>query len=287
MSRLSTSLSLVLALVVGLAGQGLDPAKLLNPGTDSWPTYNGDYSGRRYSTLTQINAGNVKALSLAWIYRIAADGGGLKATPLQINGVLYFSTPDHAYAVEALTGRELWQFTWKSKGGIHIGNRGMAALGDTLYFETPDCHLVALDMKDGKERWNREICDLDLFYYGSVAPVVIKNHVITGVSGDDLDVPGYLGAHDPLTGERQWRWWVVPQKMGDPGSDTWPNEEAMRHGGGMTWQPVTYDPELNLVYVTTGNPQPVIAHRNRAGANLFTASIVALNADTGKMVWYF
>jgi alcohol dehydrogenase (cytochrome c) len=278
----------VLLSVVTFAGQGgLDPGKLSSPATDSWPTYNGDYSGRRYSTLTRINAANVKALSLAWIYRIAGGVGGLKATPLQINGVLYFSTPDNAYAVEARTGRELWHFAWTSKGGDHIGNRGMAAWGDTLYFETPDCHLVALDMKDGKERWNREICDLNRYYFGSVAPVIVRNHVITGVSGDDLDVPGYLEARDPVTGEPQWRWWVVPQAKGEAGSDTWPNEEAMKHGGGMTWQPVTYDPELNLVYVTTGNPQPVIAHKNRAGANLFTASIVALNADTGKMVWYF
>jgi len=289
MRLLLASLGAVLLGAVAVAGQeGLDPAKLLNPGTDSWPTYNGDYSGRRYSTLARINAGNVKSLSLAWIYQMTTAGGGvIKATPLQINGVLYFSTPDNAYAVEARTGRELWHFAWQSKGGVHIGNRGMAASGDTLYFETPDCHLVALNMKNGAERWNREICDLDLFYYGSVAPVVIKDHVITGVSGDDLDIPGYLEAHDPVTGERQWRWWAVPQKMGDPGSETWPNEQAMKHGGGMTWQPVTYDPELNLVYVTTGNPQPVIAHKNRAGANLFTASIVALNVDTGKMVWYF
>ena len=117
--------------------------------------------------------------------------------------------------------------------------------------------------------------------------MIVKNHVIAGVSGDDLDIPGYLDAHDPETGELQWRWYVVPQKKGDPGSETWPNEEMARHGGGMTWQPITYDPELNLIYVTTGNPQPVIAHKNRPGDNLFTASIVALNPDTGKMVWYF
>jgi alcohol dehydrogenase (cytochrome c) len=117
--------------------------------------------------------------------------------------------------------------------------------------------------------------------------VAIKNHIIAGVSGDDLDIPGYIEAHDPVTGERQWRWYVVPQKKGDPGSDSWPNEEAAKHGGGMTWQPVTYDPELNLIYVATGNPQPVVAHANRAGDNLFTASIVALDVDTGKMAWYF
>ena len=146
---------------------------------------------------------------------------------------------------------------------------------------------MSLNIKDGSERWRKPICDLDQFYYGSVAPVIVKNHVIAGVSGDDLDMPGYLQAHDPETGELQWRWYAVPQKKGEPGSETWPNEEMTRHGGGMTWQPITYDPELNLIYVTTGNPQPVIAHKNRAGANLFTGSIVALNPDTGKMAWYF
>jgi alcohol dehydrogenase (cytochrome c) len=265
---------------------GLDPAKLLAPPTDSWPTYNGDYSGRRYSTLTQITAANVKALSLAWIY---PTGGttGIKAAPLQINGVLYLSTQDNAYAIDARTGRELWHYVWPSKGGNHLSNRGMGALGETLYFETPDCHLVALNMKDGSKKWDKEICEIERFYYASTAPVIIKNHVLTGVSGDDMDNPGYVDARDPETGEIQWRWYSVPQKMDDPGSDTWPNEEAMKHGGGMTWQPVTYDAALNLVYVTTGNPQPVIAFKNRAGSNLFTGSIVALNADTGKMVWYF
>ena len=278
----------VLALTAATLAQqaGLDPAKLLTPGTDSWPTFNGDYSGRRYSALAHITAANVKSLSLAWLYN-APGGGTIKATPLMINGVLYFSTPDHAYAVEARTGRELWHYTWKSSGGNHLGNRGMGALGDTLYFETPDCHLVALNMHDGTERWNKVICSMEQFYYASVAPVIIKNHVIAGVSGDDMDNPGYLQAHDPVTGEMQWRWYVVPQKMDEPGSDTWPNEEAMKHGGGMTWQPVTYDPALNLLYVTTGNPQPVIAYKNRKGANLFTGSIVALNADSGKMAWYF
>jgi alcohol dehydrogenase (cytochrome c) len=284
---------------IGLAGQGnpgVTPAMLLQPAPDTWPTYNGDYSGRRYSTLARINANNIGALSLAWIYRLntgaaPGQGGGsatrLAATPLLVNGVLYFSTTDNAWAVDALTGRERWHFAWQTKGGIHLGNRGVAILGDTLYFETPDCNLVGLNVKDGVERWHVPICEIDQFYYGSVAPVIVKNHVIAGVSGDDLDIPGYLDARDPATGALQWRWYAVPQKMDEPGSETWPNEEAMKHGGGMTWQPVTYDPELNLIYVTTGNPQPVIAYKNRAGSNLFTASIVALNADTGKMVWYF
>jgi alcohol dehydrogenase (cytochrome c) len=169
---------------------------------------------------------------------------------------------------------------------MHIGNRGAAMYKDYLYFETPDCHLVSLNAKDGSQRWNKSICDLDQMYYGSVAPVAIKNHIIVGVSGDDLDIPGYLESRDPETGELQWHWSAVP-KPGEPGSETWPNAEAMAHGGGMTWIPVTYDPDLNLVYVGTGNPQPVIAGKGRLGDNLFTESIVALDADTGKMKWHF
>jgi alcohol dehydrogenase (cytochrome c) len=278
------------AVVIGHAQTPLDPAKLLNPGTDSWPSYNGDYSGRRFSTLTKINDKNIGALSLAWIYRVNLANNGpseIKGTPVVIDGVMYLTVPDHVWAIDARTGRQLWHHSWTTKGGIHIGNRGVAVLGDALFYETPDCNLVSLNIKDGSERWHKQICDLEQFYYGSVAPLAVKNHIIAGVSGDDLDIPGYVQAHDPVNGEMQWRWYAVPQKQGDPGSDTWPNEEAGKHGGGMTWQPVTYDPELNLVYVTTGNPQPVIAFRNRQGANLFTASIVALNPDTGKMVWYF
>ena len=215
------------------------------------------------------------------------SGGRISATPLQVNGVLYFTMPDHVWAVDARTGREVWHYVWPSNGGEHIGNRGVGIYGNWLYFETPDCNLVSLNLKDGKERWHKTICDLDQYYFGSMAPLVVKNHVITGVSGDDLDRPGYIESHDPETGDLQWRWYTVPQKKGDPGSETWPSEEAMKHGGGMTWLTPTYDPELNLIYVPTGNPQPVIAGQGASGANLFTASIVALNPDTGKMQWYF
>jgi len=268
----------------------VDPAKFNQPPTTSWPTYNGDYSGRRFSPLKKVTDANVQNLSLGWIYRTAPGLGGgvpIKGTPVMIDGVLYLTLPDHVWALDARTGRELWHYAWESKGGIHIANRGVAVAGDSLYFETPDCHLVSLGIKDGKERWNKEICDLDQFYYGSVAPVVVKGHVIAGVSGDDLDIPGYVQSHDPESGDVQWRWYVVPQKTGEPGAESWPNEDAMKHGGGMTWQPITYDPDLNLIYVTTGNPQPVIAHKNRAGSNLYTGSIVALNPDTGKMAWAF
>jgi alcohol dehydrogenase (cytochrome c) len=288
MTALRTLALLPLA-AAALLAQGLNPAKIAEPPTDSWPSYHGDYSGRRYSPLDKINDGNIGSLSLAWIHEIDTGGGrgSIKATPLQVDGVLYFTTPDNAFAVDARSGREIWHFEWESAGGIHIGNRGAAIYGNWLYFETPDCHLVSLNIHDGTERWRKEICELDQFYFGSVAPVIVKNRVIVGVSGDDLDRAGYLQAMDPETGETQWRWYVTPQKMGDPGSETWPNEAVMKNGGGMTWQPITYDPELDLIYVSTGNPQPVIAHKNREGDNLFTESVVALNPDNGEMKWYF
>ena len=288
MKYLRSALVLIVSGVIA-SSQGLTPEKLLEKPTDAWPTYNGDYSGRRFSSLTKINDHNVTSLSLAWVYRLgvsAGAAGSIKATPLMVNGVLYFTVPDHVWAVDARSGQEIWNYTWQTKGGIHLGNRGVGIYGNWLYFETPDCNLVSLNIKDGKERWHQKICDIDQFYYSSVAPVVVKNHVLVGVSGDDLDIPGYLESRDPETGDLQWHWSTVP-KPGEPGSETWPTAEAMEHGGGMTWVPSTYDPELNLVYVGTGNPQPVIAGKGRKGDNLYTESIVALNLDSGKLVWHF
>jgi alcohol dehydrogenase (cytochrome c) len=258
--------------------------------------YNGDYSGRRFSSLAQIDASNVTRLARAWTFTPdagnAQTGGGgrasvlIKGTPVVVNGVMYVTIPDHVWAVDARTGAQIWHATWASKGGWHIGNRGVAVLGGTVYVETPDCNLVALNAADGRERWRTEICDLEQFYYASAAPLVVRNHVIVGVSGDDLDIPGYIEAHDPQTGARQWRWYTIPEP-GTPEAKTWPTDEAAAHGGGMTWGSTTYDPDLNLIYFGTGNPQPVINGRQRQGDNLFTESIVALNPDTGKLVWYF
>ncbi len=287
---MKTAFAACLVAVAAIA-QTLDPAKLFKAPTDSWPSFNGDYSGRRFSPLTSITAANVASLSLAWVYRINAASGGafrgtIKSTPVVVDGVMFFTVPDHVWAIDARTGRELWHFAWPSRGGIHIGNRGVAVSGNWLYFETPDCHLVSLNMKDGKERWHKSICDPDQLYFASAAPLVVGNHVIAGVSGDDLDVPGYLQSHDPETGAIEWRWYSHPEP-GTPEAATWPSVEAMLHGGGMTWGSTTYDPELNLIYFGTGNPQPVIAHKGRMGDNLFTESIIALNPDSGKMKWYF
>ena len=284
------SISLALLSVTSVA-QELDPAALLKPPTTAWPTYNGDYSGRRNSSLGQINKSNVGSLALAWAYRtknygIAGFAAHIKSTPLMVNGTLYFTMPDNVWAVDARTGREIWHFKYPAGPGVHIGSRGVGMYGNWLYFETPDCHLIALNAKDGKERWRKEIADVKMEYFCTMAPLVIGNRVIVGVGGDSLDNPGFLESRDPETGDVQWRWYTEP-KPHEPGSETWPDPEAMAHGGGMTWMPGTYDPELNLLYWTTGNPNPVHAGAGRKGDNLWTCSIVALNPDTGKLVWYF
>ncbi|MGH9448393.1 MAG: PQQ-binding-like beta-propeller repeat protein, partial [Terriglobia bacterium] len=158
---------------------------------------------------------------------------------------------------------------------------------DWLYTTTPDAHLVCLNAKDGSVRWIIQLADPRLGYFSTMAPLVVRNHVIAGVSGDVTDIPGFLDSIDPVTGKLQWRWYTEP-KPGAPGSNTWPrNSDAIRHGGGMTWMTGTYDPKLNLLYWGTGNPNPVLAGAPRPGDNLFTCSIAALNPDTGKLVWYF
>ena len=307
-----------------LVGQGLDPALLTKPATDAWPTYAGDYSQRRYSTLAQIDTTNVRHLSLAWVSRLTAgagggDGGffappapptvtgGVAASPvnipgstsgsprlsgsiLQVNGILYISSPDNAWAMDALDGHILWHYWWKSRGGTHIGNRGMAMYGDWLFFETPDDYLVSLDAKTGQERWHREIADFNQQYFSTTAPVVVGDHVLVG-TGDDLDAPGFLQSFDPKTGDLQWKFYTVPMKQGDPGLDTWASLDAAQHGGAQVWIPGSYDAETHLYIFGTGNPTPAYTARVRgprdAHTNLYTCSVVAVNVETGKMAWYF
>jgi len=290
-------------------GQGLTSDQILHPPSDSWPTYHGDYSGRHYSPLNQLNKSNIKNLTLAWVCRLSATTQGaiiggegpapdpgvntggaaglnIKATPLMVNGVIYLSSQDNAWAVDARTGKEIWHYFWKTRGGSHIGNRGVGMYGNWLFFETPDDYVISLDAATGKERWHKQIADVRAEYYSTPAPVIIRNHVLLGTGGDYLDVPAWLESRDPETGDVQWRWNATP-RPGEPGSETWPDAFSMEHGGGSPWQPPTYDPELNLIYVTTGNPQPVMIGDSRKGDNLWTSSIVALNPDTGKMAWSF
>jgi acido-empty-quinoprotein group A len=267
-----------------LSAQSLNPNRILKLLGALWPTYNGDYTGRRFSQLKGINQSNVKDLRLAWAYD--SSSYTIKATPLMVDGVLYFSSPDNAWAIDARTGRELWHWQTKTQGGTHIGSRGMAMYGKWLFLVTPDDYLVSLDAATGKERWRVVIADLNLDFFSTVAPVVIRNHVLVSPSIESTDNRGYLDSYNPETGKLQWRWYATPNP-GQSGSETWPNADAMAHGGGAIWIPGTYDPELNLYYFGTANPQPVMAGQGRMGADLWANCIVALNPDTGKMAWYY
>lgn len=278
-------ISFLAIFALALGAQGLDPAAALKPATDTWANYNGDYSGRRHSPLKQINTSNVGTVTLGWVFQ--THGATIKSTPLLVNGILYFSVPDNVWAVDARTGRQIWHYHYNSDGGDHIGNRGVGMYGNWLYFTTPDAHVVSLNAKDGTLRWKVQLADVKLGYFATVAPLVIRNHIIVGVSGDVTDVPGFLESVDPETGQMQWRWNTQPKK-GEPGSETWPQDtDAIEHGGGMTWITGTYDPDLNLLYWGTGNPNPVLAGEGRPGDNLYTCTIAALNPDNGKLAWYF
>jgi alcohol dehydrogenase (cytochrome c) len=310
MSTLKYLLAAFLAVAPGVAvSQSLDPAELLKPSTDSWPTYSGDYSGRRYSPLTQINQATAKNLSLAFVSRlttgaqsppgapptiVAGEGkaefntaANIKGSILQIDGVLYVATPDNAWAIDARDGHEIWHYYWRTKGGTHIGNRGMAMWKNWVYMETPDNYLICLDAKTGKEKWHKEIASFAEQYFSTMAPIVVGNHLLVG-TGDDLDEPGLLQSYDPETGEVQWKFYTVPMKAGDPGLDTWLNLDAASHGGGNVWVPGSYDPETHLYIFGTGNPSAAYTSQKRGpGTNLYTCAIVAVNVDTGKMVWYY
>jgi alcohol dehydrogenase (cytochrome c) len=282
-------LSFIVLLRVAMFAQGLDPSALLKQPPNVWPTYNGDYSGRRFSPLAQINSSNVQNLSLAWATRFSSSSANnvvIKSTPLLVNDVLYFTAPNNVWAADVRTGRELWHYIYPPNTGSTIGNRGVGMYENWLFFETPDSHLVSLDARTGKERWKMEIADPKLDYTSTVAPVIIRNHVILGIGGDHLDNPGFVQARDPETGALQWKFFTTPRK-GEPGIETWPDEYASAHGTGQAWMPGTYDPDLNLYYVGTGNPNPVMAEKSRKGDNLYTCSIVALNPDTGKLVWHY
>jgi alcohol dehydrogenase (cytochrome c) len=309
-------LPLMVPLLLRGQGNGVSPAELLKPLKDSWPTYNGDYSGKRYSALAQLNPSNVTHLTLAWSTRVTsgpgggsgrggrgggsanvivggegpgdlASGGSIKASVLEVDGTLYFTMPDNAWAVDARDGRELWHYFWKTKGGTHIGNRGLGMWNNYLFMETPDDYLVSLDAKTGKERWHKPIADLAQGYFSTPAPIVVGNHVIAG-TGNDIDAPGFLQSFDPETGDLQWKMYTVPMNPGDPGADSWASIDAARHGGAQTWIPGAYDPETHLYIFGTGNPTPAYTTGMRGeGDNLFACALVAVNVDTGKMAWYF
>ncbi len=225
-----------------LPAQNVDSATLLKPPADSWPGYHGDYSGRRHSPLTQITPHNVNQMTLAWVFQ-TEHTATIKSSPLLVDGVLYFTIPDHVWAVDAVQCHQLWHYTYPPNKGEHIGQRGVAIYKDWIFLAAPDARLVSLNAKDGTralDRANRR-CGAGLL--GPRAPLIVGNHVIIGVGGDMDNIATFIRAVDPETGKTQWQWDVTPP-AGTPNTAT----------GGTTWMAGTYDPDLNLIYWGTGNP---------------------------------
>jgi alcohol dehydrogenase (cytochrome c) len=272
---LAASALLAMAIPSVLLAQGVDEQMLLHPPADSWPGYHGDYSGRRHSALAQITPQNVKKLALAWAFQ-TDQTAEIKSSPLLVAGILYFTVPDNIWAVDARSGHQIWRFRHPTSKGDHIGQRGVAMYKGYLFFLTPDAHLFSLNSKDGSVRWDVTVADVSKGYWTTMAPLVVANHVLVGVSGDLDNISGYIRSLDPETGATQWQWNSTPP-AGTPHQTT----------GGMMWMPGTYDPDLNLTYWGTGNPTPVLNGSTRPGDNLYTCTIVALNPETGKLVWSF
>lgn len=255
----------------------------------NWLTYSGAYNGWRHSTLDQIDTANVSRLSMQWAFQVA-DVGQFETTPLVVDGVLYGTgVNDRAFAVDVRTGRAIWRYQRKLPEKLHpccgMVNRGFAMLGDRLFMATLDAHVIALDSRTGNLLWDVIAADYREAYAFTVAPLVVKDKVIVGVSGGEYGVRGFIDAYDAATGRRAWRFDTVPGP-GQAGHETWKGD-SWKTGGAPAWITGSYDPELNLVYWPTGNPSPSNYGGERGGDNLYSNTMLALDPDSGKLKWHF
>src|SRR5688572_3617131 len=255
----------------------------------NWLTYNGTYDSQRYSLLKRIDLGNVKNLELKWVYQ-SHSAWAFEPTPLVVNGVMYLTHgPNDVVALDAVSGRPFWIYRYAPqqdfKACCGAANRGLAILGDTLFLGTVDAHLIAIDARNGRPIWNTTVANTLDGYAITLAPLVIKDKVLIGTAGGEYPTRGFVAAYDAATGKEAWKFHTIPA-TGEPGNDTWP-AGAWEHGGGSVWLTGSYDPVLNLTYWGVGNPNPDFDAASRKGDNLYTDSVVALDADTGKLRWHF
>lgn len=249
----------------------------------NWLTYAGDYASQRYSPLNQITAANAQNLAAKWTYHVpGADH--LEASPLVYDGIMYVTNSNAVHAIDARSGRRIWSYKDQAAKRQSV-NRGVALLDDRVFFVTGDCHLVALDRRTGGVLWDHEYSPKKDGTYSTMAPLALKDRVVVGVGGGDGGMRGFVAAFSASTGEELWRFWTIPAK-GEPGAESWA-EFPLKYGGGATWMNGSYDPALNLVYWATGNPWPDLFGKPRRGDNLYTCSMLALDANTGKLKWYF
>jgi alcohol dehydrogenase (cytochrome c) len=287
-----------LALLVGLTllaatstAQNVTPDRILNAAREpqNWLTYGGGYASNRYTPLKQITPQNVKNLEHQWVLQ-GQVLGAWQSTPLVVDGIMYLTErPNDVIALDAKTGRVFWVYRYNNSADQRVccgaNNRGLAIHGDTLFMGTLDAHLIAVDAKNGQPIWNTTVADSKLAYSITMAPLVIKDKVIVGVGGGEYGIRGFIAAYDVRTGKEVWKFYTIPAP-GEPGSETWQGDD-WKHGGASVWVTGSYDPELNLTYWGIGNPGPDWNSAQRPGDNLYSDSVVALDADTGKLKWHF
>jgi alcohol dehydrogenase (cytochrome c) len=257
----------------------------------NWLTYSGTYMSQRFTTLSQLTPANVKDLEIKWIFQ-AQSLQSFSTTPLVVDGVMYLTqAPNDIFALDARTGRVFWTYRYTPAPGRlccrGLVNRGVAILGDTVFMATVDAHLLAVDAKNGRLLWNTKVAESKDNYGMTLAPLVVKDKVLVGVAGGEFGIRGFVAAFDAHTGKEAWKFYTIPGP-GEPGHETWPQTgNAWEHGGAPVWLTGSYDPDLNLTYWGTGNPGPDYNTSQRAGDNLYSDSVVALDADTGKLKWHF
>jgi alcohol dehydrogenase (cytochrome c) len=295
---------LVLALLSGHlhAQSPVTYERLLNTAKEprNWLMYGGDYSSNRYSGLTQITPANVKNLNLAWVYQ-SPTAGSWQATPLVVDGIMYLTErPNEVVALDAVTGRVFWIYRYNNANDVKVccgaNNRGVAILNGTLFMGTLDAHLIAIDARSGHAIWNTQVANGLAGYSVTLAPLPVKDKVIVGVGGGELGIRGFIAAYEAATGKELWKFYTIPGP-GEPGHETWEacppgaaaycDPEAWKHGAASVWVTGSFDPDLNLTYWGTGNAGPDYNPDQRPGDNLYTASVVALDTETGKLRWHY
>jgi alcohol dehydrogenase (cytochrome c) len=250
-----------------------------------WPSYDGQLNGNRFSALTQIGKNNVSRMTPKWIYSLQ-DTPSLEMTPLVVEGIMYVTSANECYALDAGSGREVWRFRRQhTKGMIGKVNRGAAVSGDRVFMSMDNAHLIALNRFTGELLWETEMADYRQNYFSTSAPLIAGNLVVSGIGGGDSGVRGFLAAFDQATGKEAWRFWTIPG-AGEPGSETW-NGKDFAHPGGATWFTGSYDPEMKLLFWQVGNPGPDHNGDEREGDNLYSDSVVALDVQTGKLKWHY
>jgi len=273
----------------GTSPSDLPFAAIVTPRSGDWPTYHGALSGNRYSPLREIDTSNVARIAPRWMFPIA-DAVRLEVTPVVAGGVMYVTTANQAFALDARTGREIWHYARPLTKGV-IGdaggaiNRGVALLDDRVFMVTDHAHLIALSRTDGRLLWDVEMADYRKHYGATSAPLIVHDLVLSGTSGGDEGDRGFIDAYRAATGEHVWRFWTMPAP-GDPLASTWQGR-AIEHGCVAAWLTGTYDPSTNLLYWPTGNPCPDYNGDERKGDNLYASSVLALEPETGKLRWYY